>query len=243
MKKLIVITLSAVLLFPVFALATTLSVDISTATLDELQQAVLTIANRISELRAVAAPSSERLELSGIGTTILSNVTIPFSPSRIIIETDGDFSATLTGGPYDHNFSTDLYNAVFFDEQGTYTLLVEAKGAWTFTVVPIMPGASLPLSGTGSYVSDYFELPVPMIVAVKCAPGSMTEYLTHFNVILHCQYENSNSWRNDYLSAEMVTPSSGLFQEDVIINPISGRMQYCISVSCNPGVEWSINPK
>ena len=132
--------------------------------MEELLDAQQNISNRISELRAAAAADVERVELSGTGTAILSDVVIPFAPSRVKLTSEGSCTAKLTGGAYDYVFDGDSYEEKFFDQSGTFNLLVETTGSWSFVVEPIMDGGTLPLSGTGPFVSDFVELPAPMIV-------------------------------------------------------------------------------
>lgn len=117
--------------------------------MEELLDAQQNISNRISELRAAAAADVERVELSGTGTAILSDVVIPFAPSRVKLTSEGSCTAKLTGGAYDYVFDGDSYEEKFFDQSGTFNLLVETTGAWSFVVEPIMDGGTLPLSGTG----------------------------------------------------------------------------------------------
>ena len=107
----------------------------------------------------------------------------------------------------------------------------------------IMDGGTLPLSGTGPFVSDFVELPAPMIVTVEGNKGSMNALLTNFIVKLNHQYKNLDAWQGDSLTNEMFTGTTAPFSADVILQPVDGRTQYCISVICEPGVEWSITPK
>ena len=101
MKKMITVILVLLLCLPAFALASTLTIDLSTATLDDLLQAQQQISDRISELHSASAPSADRIEFSGNGAAILSDVKISFSPSRIILQAEDRITATLTSGKHD----------------------------------------------------------------------------------------------------------------------------------------------
>lgn len=243
MKKLLALILVLVLCLPAMALADVLADDWQDASMEELLDAQQNISNRISELRAAAAADVERVELSGTGTAILSDVVIPFAPSRVKLTSEGSCTAKLTGGAYDYVFDGDSYEEKFFDQSGTFNLLVETTGAWSFVVEPVMDGGTLPLSGTGPFVSDFVELPAPMIVTVEGNKGSMNALLTNFIVKLNHQYKNLDAWQGDSLTNEMFTGTTAPFSADVILQPVDGRTQYCISVVCEPGVEWSITPK
>lgn len=143
--------------------------------------------------------------MSGTGTAILSDVVIPFAPSRVKLTSEGSCTAKLTGGAYDYVFDGDSYEEKFFDQSGTFNLLVETAGAWSFVVEPIMDGGTLPLSGTGPFVSDFVELPAPMIVTVEGNKGSMNALLTNFIVKLNHQYKNLDAWNGAQLHHD--TPS------------------------------------
>ena len=88
MKKLLALCLALLSLVSVAASAEVLADGWQDAGLEALQQAQQDIANRISELRAASAPAADRVELSGSGTSILTDVAIDFSPARVIIECD-----------------------------------------------------------------------------------------------------------------------------------------------------------
>lgn len=243
MKKLLALILALTLCLPASVLADVLADGWQDASMEELLDAQQNISNRISELRAVAAADADRVELSGTGTAILSNVVISFAPSRVKLTSDGDCTAKLTGGTHDYSFSGESYEEKFFDQSGTFNLLVETAGAWSFVVEPIMDGGTLPLSGSGPFVSDFVELSEPMIVTVAGDKGSMDAWLSNFIVKLHHQYKNIDAWQGDSLTNEMFTSSSEPSSADVILQPVAGRTQYCFSILCEPGVEWSITPK
>ena len=71
----------------------------------------------------------------------------------------------------------------------------------------------------------------------------MNALLTNFIVKLNHQYKNLDAWQGDSLTNEMFTGTTAPFSADVILQPVDGRTQYCISVICEPGVEWSITTK
>ena len=110
------------------------------------------------------------------------------------------------------------------------------------TVEPIVDGGALPMEGSGPFVSDFFELPAPMIVTVASDAREMDDLLSNLIVSLCHQYENIESWRQESLTNELLS-GGDTFSADVILQPVDGRTQYCLSVKCEPGVSWSITPK
>lgn len=246
MKKLVCIALVLLFCLPSSAMADVLTDGWESATLEELQAAQHEISARIVELQAAVsdeASTLEKVELSGNGTSILTDVVIPFSPSRVILTSDDNCSAKLTGGIYDQTFESNDYEEAFFDQQGTFSLLVETAGAWTFTVEPIAYGDSLPMEGVGPFVSDFIELNAPMIVTITCDASKMDAMLTNMIVKKHYDSKYSDIWGADSLTNELLTASDAPFSADLILQPEVDQTQYCISVICEPGVEWSITPK
>ena len=242
MKKLLALCLALLCLVSAAASAEVLADGWQDAGLEALQQAQQDIANRISELRAASAPAADRVELSGSGTSILTDVAIDFSPARVIIECEGETSVAFTGGDYDYTFSASSYEQEFFDQTGAFDLLIESTGPWAVTVEPIADGGALPMEGSGPFVSNFFELPAPMIVTVASDAGEMDALLSNLIVSLCHQYENIESWRQESLTNELLS-GGDTFSADVILQPVDGRTQYCLSVECEPGVSWSITPK
>lgn len=242
MKKLLALCLALLSLVSAAASAEVLADGWQDAGLEALQQAQQDIANRISELRAASAPAADRVELSGSGTSILTDVAIDFSPARVIIECEGETSVAFTGGDYDYTFSASSYEQAFFDQTGAFDLLIESTGPWAVTVEPIADGGALPMEGAGPFVSDFFELPAPMIVTISSDVEGMDALLTNLIVALCHQYENIESWQQESLTNELLS-GGDTFSADVILQPVDGRTQYCLSVKCEPGVAWSITPK
>ena len=240
MNKILAILMVLLICLPSAALADVLADGWQDASMDELLDAQQDINNRISELRAAEAANVDAVKLSGSGTDIVSEVVIPFAPARITITGSGTFK--LSGGT-DTTFTAKGYQQDSLTKSGTYQLLVEAEGDWTFTAEPIAAGGTLPLSGSGPFVSDFIELPQAMIVTLTGEPGTMESLVSNFIVHLNHEYENLDLWGYDALSNELFTKSTESFTADVILQPVDGRTEYFISITCDPGVEWSITPK
>lgn len=240
MNKILSILVALLICLPSVALADVLADGWQDASMDELLEAQQDISGRISELRSAEAADVDSVELAGSGTDIVSEVVIPFAPARITITGSGTFK--LSGGT-DTTFASKGYQQDSLVKSGTYQLLVESEGDWTFTAEPIIAGGTLPLSGSGSFVSDFIEIPQAMIVTLAGEPGAMESSLSNFIVHLNHEYENLDLWGYDVLSNELFTKSTEPFSADVILQPVDGRTEYFISVTCDPGVEWSIAPK
>ena len=240
MNKILAILVALLVCLPSAALADVLADGWQDASLDELLSAQQDIGNRISELRAAEAANVDIVELAGSGTSIISEVVIPFAPARITINGSGTFKLS---GDTDTTFTAKGYQQDSLTNTGTYQLLVEAEGDWTFMAEPITAGGTLPLSGTGPFVSNYIELPQAMIVTISGDPGTMESSLSNFIVHLNHEYENLDLWGYDALCNELFVPSTETFAADIILQPVDGRTEYFLSVACDPGVEWSIVPK
>ena len=72
------------------------------------------------------------------------------------------------------------------------------------TVEPIVDGGALPMEGSGPFVSNFFELPAPMIVTVASDAGEMDALPPHLLVPLCQQCEKTESWRPEPLTIELL---------------------------------------
>lgn len=241
MKKLLSVLLALCLALPLAALASVLSDTWQDASLSELQDAQLKIAERIGQLQAAEIPEGEAIVVQGSGTDIKTGIKVDFSPSRITFKGEG--KVELTGGKYGVNMNAPNGLMVQnMEETGDLSALVEANGDWELTIEPIKMGASLPMSGSGPFVSDMFELPGPMIVTVS---AKMTEGDNSSNFItkLHYEYKNINGWSGDSLTNEILWGKNESYGSDLILKPQNSKNRYFLSIYCQPGVEWSIAPK
>lgn len=244
MKKTIAfIALCLVLLSPVIALCDVLALEWNSESLDSLIAARSELDTRISELRAAQNSTTDNVMISGNGTSIKTNVVVPFAPSRVKVS--GDVEIKITGGEYEKRIDATYtqYSVVLWDEKGTFTILAEGNGDWTVEFEQIVAGDSFPMNGEGPFVSDFFELTTPMILTINIDYSGMTTRSSSVSVQLNNQYKNIESWDHTYLVSEFEYANSDPYSADVIIQPTKGRDQYCISVECSPGVKWSIEVK
>ena len=61
------------------------------------------------------------------------------------------------------------------------------------------------MEGVGPFVSDFFELPAPMIVTISSDVEGMDALLTNLIVALCHQYENIESWQQESLTNELLS--------------------------------------
>jgi hypothetical protein len=239
MKRILVIVLAFLVLLPFASLA--LTIDLETATIDELLAAQLEISAQLSVLRANNAPVGEDIVLIGSGTSIKSGISIPFSPARLTIT--GEAKVTFTDGDNSSSFSSEgLYAGFIYGTVAETSALIEAQGDWTITIEQIKEGASLPLEGEGSFISDFFDLPEPIIVTVEVDATDLVRSYGWYEIRIRNQYEYSDSW--DYNTLDYDSIDKGVNQSvDLILKPVKGRMQYCITVEAPAGLKWSITPK
>lgn len=231
--------LLVLLLVPSLALGAVLSDGWQDASLDDLLAAQQELAAQVSALRAAQVQSVDKISLSGSGTSILTDVTIPFSPARVTFTGKGTASLDDGGSYAALSMKADTYEVEAFSKEGTYTLMVEASGDWSFVVEPIVPGASLPMSGEGPFVSDFFDLSAPAIVTLSADSAGMSGRLSNFIVKFSHPYSNISGWTYDILSNELLHVWDK-FSADVIIKPTKGKTEYFFIIACEPGVKWEI---
>lgn len=242
MKKIFCLILALLTLAASPAFAQVLTIDLETASIEDLTAAQTQIADRISQLRAAAAPAGEAITLTGSGTSILSGVEVAAVPARITIE--GAVKLTLSG-KYDHtfNYTQQPFTCDVITSAETFDALVEGDADWTITIEPIKEGGSIQASGTGPWVSDFFLLDSAAIVTVTADPSQMDALLTNVIFQIYQPLKYIGTYSPDSLTNELLTASNGSFTADVIIKPDDGQALCFWYVNVAPGVQWSINVK
>ncbi len=243
MKKIWCILLVLLTLAASPALAQSLTIDLETATIEELTDAQQQISDRISQLRAAAVPAGEAVTLTGTGTSIVSGVEVSAAPARLTIE--GKVKLTLSG-EYDHTFNIAASNAFTCDvitKAETFDALVEGEGDWTITIEPIKDGGSLVASGVGPFVSDYFPLDSAAILTVTADASGMEALLSNVSFNLYQPLKYMKTYSRDILTNELITANDGAFTSDVIAKPDEAGAMCFWYVDVAPGVAWSIVSK
>lgn len=242
MKKVFCILL-ALLMLPAAALADVLADHWQEAGTEELLAALTDLNNEISARRAAEAQTVENIELNGNGTSIITEIEVIEGPVRVTFSSDKEAKLTLSGGKYDHVYNNNTAGKTIklLGEEATYSALVETSGAWTLLIEPIAAGQTLPFSGSGDAVSDFFELSTPMIVTVSWDASASTAWSNSLYVYLCHQYSNIPDWQSEPLASEFPIEKKGSM--DVILKPTKGRTEYCLSVETSEDVQWTIAPK
>lgn len=243
MKKLLALCLCLTLCLPAAALADVLADGWQEATLEELQAAQQSVADRISELRAAETPAGDAVELSGNGVAILSDVAVEQAPARVTVT--GTVKATFTGGSYDHSFNVwkNESTCEVLTEPATYEVLVEGEGDWSIRVEPLKDGGTLELEGTGPYVSDFFELPGSTIVHCVMDASNSDEWSASLYIKLGHQFGNISAWDTDSVVGDSLFSAPLKLEGDGIIKPVKGRTQYYWLIDVPVGAQWAISLK
>jgi hypothetical protein len=242
MKKLLAVLLAFALLGS-SAFAETLTIDLETASIDELTAAQTTIGNRISELRAAQTPAGKNITLSGNGTSIQSGVEVTQIPARVVVK--GPVKVTFTGGDYDLTFNTwqAEESCETITDAGTYELLIEGDGDWTISIEPLKEGGTLECSGTGPYVSDFFPLTSSTIVHCLLDASALGEWSASLYVSIGYQYEGYDYWTYDTVVGDTIFTDPLTLEGDGIIKPVRERDQYYWIIDVPLGTTWSISVK
>lgn len=243
MKKLLVLVVVLCLLVPV-ALADTLTLDLDTASVEELEAAQSAISDRISELRSASEPAEEDIMLSGTGTTIKTGVEVKWVPARVTVT--GAVKVTLAGGQYDLGFNS--YQAEYacdvLTDPATYDVLVEGEGDWAILIEPLREGAAMEMSGSGPYVTDFFPIPAATIVhAVMDATALEDLGVASLYLSLGYQYDSIEAWTEDTVIGDTLFSVPLRLEKDAIVKPTGDRTQYYWIIDVPIGTEWSITRK
>lgn len=218
-------------------------INLANLSLEELISLQNRINNRISQLRKIELTDTNKIEVSGNGTTVKSGIDVAFSPARIILEADASTSVVLSGGKWDYS-TNGKYRQRFIDDTASYDALVESKGNWALTIEPIEYGGSMTISGVGPYVGDFFTFSTPTIVSIEADCSGLSEdvWWSNFIVSLCHQYSNLSSWQSESLTNELLSPGD-TFSTEAAVKPTKGRTDYFWQIECEPGVEWKITVK
>lgn len=215
------------------------TLNLASLSLEELVTLQERITTRISQLRAANIPAGDVVTISGTGTTVLTNVNIPFSPSRVVIDSVSGLSLKMTGGKWDRNYSGKQH-VDYLSESAVFEALIETKDDWNVTFEPITEGGTISIKGEGSYVGGFFDIPNTTIVTIKAKAGNLDNYMCNFSA--QVIYNSGYGWTYDYHASELMT-SNTTFEKDSILKPSKDTNQYFWYIDCDPGVEWEITVK
>ena len=242
MRRILSIVLFLTLLWSV-AIADVLTIDLETATIEELKEAKQAIDHRISELSQPAANQDNSYTVEGKGTDIRP-VNISLVPlSRFLFTcSDGEASYTVTVngeekkwiGPVSYfETATDISN-----------IMVQSKSPWHFDFSPIGYVDSPFIAGNGNYVSDRFMISSPSIISVTFdySAGGGNYWNENCSLVIY-EVDDTGSVTPHYLiSAEQVYEGKSITLE-AIVN-LDNQSSYAFwGVQCNSKIKWSITAK
>lgn len=250
MKKLMPIFVSALLaIAPASALADTLSIDLDTATYDELADARDQITARMDELlaaQATPAPAeaADGVHYSGEGTAIINDVQLPYD-YNVITYTSGPMTGYKLRDSSDKQISYTIggQQCEIVSGPDTAKLLVEGKYAWTFDVTPLESASALSVwEGTGCCASPVFTLDTDTIINLHVVdPDGKHEFqdALSINCTLYILMDDGKL-RSDKLVIGASMTEECTYDADLILSPIDGAAGYVLVVNVLPTYEWSV---
>lgn len=253
MKKLMPIFVSALLaIAPASALADTLSIDLDTATYDELADAREQITARMDELlaaQATPAPAeaADGVHYSGEGTAIINDVQLPYD-YNVITYTSGTMTGYKLRDSSDKQISYTIggQQCEIVSGPDTAKLLVEGKYAWTFDVTPLESASALSVwEGTGCCASPVFTLDTDTIINLHVVdPDGKHEFqdALSINCTLYILMDDGKL-RSDNLVIGASMTEECTYDADLILSPIDGAAGYVLVVNVLPTYEWSVTLK
>lgn len=253
MKKLMPILVSALLaIAPASALADTLSIDLDTATYDELADARDQITARMDELlaaQATPAPAeaTDGVHYSGEGTTILSDVQLPYDYNVLTYTASRGTGYKLMGdGDKQLSYCSGQQQCDIVSGPNTAKLLVEGKDAWTMDVEPLVSASALTAAeGVGCYTSPIFPLETDSIISLHVVdPDGKYEFQDALSI--DCTLYilmGDGKLRSDKLVIGASMTEECTYDADLILSPIDGAAGYVLVVNVLPTYEWSATLK
>lgn len=252
MKKLMPIFVSALLaIAPASALADTLSIDLDTATYDELADARDQITARMDELlaaQATPAPAeaTDGVHYSGEGTAIINDVQLPYDYNVLMYN-----SGVMTGYKLMDGSDNQLSYCIgrqYYDivgGPGTGRLLVEGQDAWTLDVAPLAAASALTATeGTGSYASPVFALDTDIIINLHVVDPDGTNDIgdaLSVNLTLYA-LKGDGKLGADHVIIGGSLSEDGTYDADVILSPVDGATGYALVLNARPTYTWTITP-
>lgn len=232
MKKFFVFLLALIICSSV-AIADTITVNLDSATADELKAARDSIDARLAEIRSEKAPTvDDGYIIKGKGTQIISNVEIKAELSRFNVHYKNEATVSCFNG------NEELFIYDYIDQpQVIPMIIVESQEDWYIDVSPIGTMDSPYISGKGSYTSDLFVVTPPTFVTVTLR--DQVGYFNYANVDLYYVDSMGEVWIEDWVVDTALAPA----QIDYIIKPKSDVVAWFWSIDCSDNVEWTIAAK
>ncbi len=247
MKKTLALAL-ALLLIPLSALAATLSIDLTTASLEELQAAQAAITARIAEIQAYAttAPESDSaladgiIEFSGEGVSMLDGFSIGEGLFRLVMNCEDKAKvSTYVGDAL--NTAEYLHSDVDFGKGpiSVDSLMVETSGKWSLNISPIVTGGQSIMSGEGPQVGDLFTLDKPQIVTITATGTPRIQSYFNSAYIYLCKVGSNGYIDRESMLSDSVDDGKSI-SVDAILKPDSENTGYFWLIKCSPGISWNI---
>lgn len=246
MKKVFILSLVFSLFLSSMAFADTVTVDLVTATADELKTARDAIDKRLAEIRLANAPTiDDSFFIKGSGTQILPGIELDAPFSRFVATCDDSIQVTYYSGANNAESTYGKFNSnnshadYIINPASISSIMVETQGNWQLDFSPIGLIDSPFTDGAGSYITDVFEAPTtPCIITVTlngkndAGYGAVTLYSINKN--------GTVSYSDTVVDYEFVHEVEYF---DAIIKPDSSAVAYFWDISCPSGMQWSITAK
>lgn len=245
-----IITAALLAIAPASALADTITIDLDTATYDDLAAARDQITARMDALlaaQATPAPAeaADGMHYSGEGTAIVSDVQLPYDYNVIT------YNASRGTG-YKLKSEEDKQLSYCFGGQQCdivtgpriAKLLVEGKSEWTIDIAPLATASALTASeGTGCYTSPIFPLDSDTIINLHITdPDGSDDMGDSIDATLYMLTDDGRLY-DDALVIGGGLADDGTYDADLILSPVDGATGYVLVVNGLPAYQWSVTPK
>lgn len=233
MKRILALVL-VLMAFAGCAFADTVSVDLNSATEEELKIARDAIDAKLMEIRLSNAPKMDASYIiHGNGTQILTNVEINAELSRFNIHDANEVDVSC----YDANGERLFIFDYIKGQQTIPMIMVESEKDWFIDVSPLGTIDSPYISGQGSYTSDLFVAVPPTIVTITIEDKK--GYSNYTDINLYYVDKAGEVHIEDWVAQKKY--SSQRF--DYIIKPNNEAAAWFWVIDCSDHVKWSITAK
>lgn len=241
MKKVISIIIILTLLGST-ALSEKITVDLATATMDQLTDAQAKISTCIDELRK-AKELGDTISLSGSDTLIQTGLQIPFAPCRVTV--NGTVTVTLSHKDQSFVFNPDKedYACALLADPNLFNVKVDGYGDWSITIVPLSDGSNITCSGVGPYVSDFFSLDADTVVTITTNTFHMNSNYSQITLKYYYQ-DQLGKWESISLCDAGLSHDAEATDycesPEFVVLMQPGAVRYFWEIGIKSGVTWKI---
>jgi len=186
--------------------------------------------------------TSTNLSFFGQGSQTISGIDVDFTPARIVFCNECsecslrlvDDDTIIDYKPYPYSDVMPLYR------DGSYTAYMKCDGSWSFSISPIHDGGQISVSGSGSYIGDFFTPPY-FSQKVTFQASSNEGRLLNPIVLQLCEIEKDDERVYSEIFIDENTNWESQISRNVTFRTHPNLKKCFWRIICLPDLSWSIS--